>query len=327
MTTIAPHSPELHHPALRATLAMPQLRESLRSLVRRRVPRQDADDVLQAVLCDALAAENVPQVADEIPRWLMAIARHKVADFHRRASRERVADGVEARSPFDPVEERDLLSRVAAAESAGSAGETLRWAVREWTGVPLSEIAVEVELPAEVVRQRVSRLRRKLRAKWLMAIVALLAIGVGAHEVTTPGARPVLAVSFGPHAKNHPPTDAPTAPAPAGNELDVTGKWHIAEVVDASRLDPTLRAFVMARAPFSSVELLRGANGADDRLVVHTPAGDREATVRWTEKSDAWRGKLTYGELIGSIEVRRDGAGIVVTADEGPMPGTVRLAH
>jgi hypothetical protein len=39
---------------------------------------------VQSVLCDALAAPHPPIDAAEVPRWVMAIARNKAADFHRR---------------------------------------------------------------------------------------------------------------------------------------------------------------------------------------------------------------------------------------------------
>lgn len=322
MTTIAPQ-----HLHLRATLAAPQLRESLRSMVHRRVPRQDADDVLQAVLCDALAAQKVPDDAEEIMRWLMAIAKHKVADFHRRAGRERASSDLEVRSPFDPVEERDLLARVAASEASGSAGETLRWAVREWTGVPLSEIALEAELPAEVVRQRVSRLRRRLRAKWLVAALALLWVGstarlFGRSEHPASVAEEV-ALTADDGTRHFDAARSAVAP------LDLGGTWKMGEVVDDRKLTTAFKAFVVARAPLTSFEIANDSHtpAGMDRILVHSPVGDRQAFVRWTEKGNAWKGELRFGTSKGSIEVRRDGEGLLVTCDDGPFPGSARFVR
>src|SRR5215467_12922982 len=77
----------------RALLAGNATRRRLSAIVRRRVPSQDADDVVQSVLCDALAAEQVPVDPDELARWLAGVARHKVADHHRRAARVALESG------------------------------------------------------------------------------------------------------------------------------------------------------------------------------------------------------------------------------------------
>src|SRR5690349_15785644 len=69
-------------------LADPALRRLLEDFVRRRVPATDVDDVVQTVLCDALAAQGRPTDEEELRKWLLGVARHKVADHHRRAVRE-----------------------------------------------------------------------------------------------------------------------------------------------------------------------------------------------------------------------------------------------
>src|SRR3954470_9835498 len=74
------------------SLGDPALRQSLQDFVRRRVPPSDVDDVVQTVLVDALAAEGRPREAEELRKWLLGIARHKVADCHRRAHREPPAE-------------------------------------------------------------------------------------------------------------------------------------------------------------------------------------------------------------------------------------------
>src|SRR5687767_7282890 len=65
------------------------IRRGLTALLRRRVPPQEVEDIAQTVLCDALAAGNIPSDPEEFRRWLTGIARHKIADFHRRAARGR----------------------------------------------------------------------------------------------------------------------------------------------------------------------------------------------------------------------------------------------
>ncbi|MDF2697521.1 MAG: hypothetical protein K0S65_5904, partial [Labilithrix sp.] len=63
------------------------VRRGLTALLRRRVPPQEVEDIAQTVLADALAASTVPTDPEELRRWLTGIARHKIADFHRRRAR------------------------------------------------------------------------------------------------------------------------------------------------------------------------------------------------------------------------------------------------
>src|SRR5262245_52599613 len=72
---------------------------STRGLLRRyvapRVPPSDVDDVIQATLLDAVASARAPDEDADIRHWLIAIARHKVADAHRarvRARRDQVME-------------------------------------------------------------------------------------------------------------------------------------------------------------------------------------------------------------------------------------------
>ena len=162
--TVAPYD-------IREALANPLVRRRLVAMVSRRVPADATEDVVQSVLCDALEARDVPP-AQSLPRWLHVIARNKVADFHRRARRQPSEPEIEAAST-DPIEERDLLERAAEVAPDPRAFE---WIVRAESGVSLAEIAREEDLPAPVVRQRVSRLRRALRTALLVAAALALAV-------------------------------------------------------------------------------------------------------------------------------------------------------
>lgn len=160
-------------------LAEPALRRTLEDFVRRRVPAPDVDDVVQTVLCDALASAARPADSEELKKWLLGIARHKVADHHRRAQREPAAELPELEANPPPIEERSL-ARWAEEQAAptSEAQKTLAWMAREGEGEKLENIAAEENVPAARVRQRVSRMRRWMKERWMaeLAAVALLAV-------------------------------------------------------------------------------------------------------------------------------------------------------
>ncbi len=167
---------------VREGLAAPSLRHSLASMVRRRVPAADVEDIAQTILCDALAAPNVPSDPEDLRRFVAGIARHKVADFHRRARRAEptVADveTIEQLATKPCFEARTLLARIARSVASSSRErETLGWLLREYAGEQLRVIAAEAGLPAPAVRQRVSRLRRMLRSQWSHALLLILVVG------------------------------------------------------------------------------------------------------------------------------------------------------
>jgi DNA-directed RNA polymerase specialized sigma24 family protein len=175
-------APEPRGPVSHELLSRPELRRYLEAYVRRRVPGAEADDAVQSVLCAALEARRVPSDAEELRKWLTGIARHKIAALHQRASRERGAELGEVEAKPAPIEEASLLRwALRNVEDSGTerGDETLDWMARESDGEKLESIAEEAKLPAARVRQRVSRLRRWLKARW----VAELALAASALVV------------------------------------------------------------------------------------------------------------------------------------------------
>jgi RNA polymerase sigma factor (sigma-70 family) len=163
-----------------AALGDPELRRFLRDYVKKRVGQDDVDDVVQTVLVDALASTKRPDDPAEIRKWLVGIARHKCADVHRRAGRERPADEDLPDQPAQPppVEERALVRWAEEqAQSTREADKTLGWMAREGEGDKLEHIAEEEALPAARVRQRVSRMRRFLKERWLAEVALVAALG------------------------------------------------------------------------------------------------------------------------------------------------------
>lgn len=163
-------------------LGDPRLRRELIAMVRRRVPSDEVDDIVQATLTEALSASSAPDSIDELRRWIWGIARHKVADLHRK--KKHVSADELPETPGDDTREareaRDLLRWAESELPEGeNAQQTLGWLLREGEGEKLEHIAEAERLPAPRVRQRVTRLRQHFRARW-QAQLAAVATLVGA---------------------------------------------------------------------------------------------------------------------------------------------------
>jgi DNA-directed RNA polymerase specialized sigma24 family protein len=244
-----------HAGAGRRQLEGQDVRRALTALLRRRVPPQEVEDIAQTVLCDALAAGRIPSDPEEFRRWLTGIARHKIADFHRRAARGRVrtagGEGAElvAASPT-AFEEREVLENLLAEPRTRRDAETMEWLVREHDGERLIDIASTEGLPAPVVRQRVSRFRRALRARWVGLFALALVAGGGAYVVRDLDSPPARATAPRPHpsiaadpAASSPPVIVPT-PVPTGDLVrEIQGDWVIQTVTPARPLSPSEERF------------------------------------------------------------------------------------
>jgi DNA-directed RNA polymerase specialized sigma24 family protein len=163
-----------------AGLANPVLHAELKRFLARRLGDTDAEDLVQATLAEALASPNLPADPEGLRRFVFGIARHKLVDYLRRRGRETNDDDSETAAPSgDSLGVRDLM-RWAERElpPEGDAQRTFEWMLREGDGERLEQIAEEEQIPAPRVRQRVSRLRRYLRARWV-AQVAVLGLGTG----------------------------------------------------------------------------------------------------------------------------------------------------
>lgn len=177
-------APKVDAPKVDAALADPELRRFLLEFVKRRVSAADADDIVQTVLCDALVAKNLPTEKEELRKYLLGIAKHKVVDTHRRTSREEVGDPPELVANPPPVEEESLLRWAEKqAPTTEEAQKTLSWMAREGEGEKLENIAADERVPAARVRQRVSRMRRWMKERWIAELAAVAALGVCAFVI------------------------------------------------------------------------------------------------------------------------------------------------
>ena len=305
MTTMA--SPDL----AREALAAPALRKSVAAMVRRRVPADDVEDVAQTILCDALAASSIPSNPEELRRFVAGIARHKVADFHRRPRWVELTTAPEPTAVQAPVEARALLARIASSAAASvREQETLGWLVREHAGEPLSTIAADAGLPWPAVRQRVSRLRRALRSQWAHALALLVIAGAcGALAERGRAHRSAIVAD---------PTGDPVARA----AIVAEGVWHIERVVDSKGAFDTAAAAIEARLVTvrisgRHVEIVGPVRTTTLRIVSITTRGDGDLAI---ELRDAGGG---VQHAIGSIERDR----MRLTVLDGPLRGSALLAR
>lgn len=290
-------------------------------MLRRRVPAEEAQDLAQTVLCDALAAPAVPSDPDELQRWMNGIARNKVSDFHRRGRRLVPDESVnELESPPPAYEARALLGEVLHTTSPRDRA-TLDWIVREHEGERLNDIAKEEGLPPPVIRQRISRLRRLLRARWAGALVALVGVASAAgfhrHYVEE-----FPSIVFAPDG----PAETPAAALDLDLALDlarVDGTFKIVSVTAASDLPPARRKLLELQASGATVRVTSG------RIEIESSAGRLVRDVRVVGKSKEGT-SLELKSASGRVEhavVRGDGDRFVVTILDGSMRGQITLVR
>lgn len=311
-TSLALH-PQAFSPASRpsAFLASTATRRLLTKYVARRVPASEVEDVVQATLCDAIASARTPSDAGDLHRWLLAIARFKVADAHRAVARlfPGPADAGEIPAPSSQPLEAQSLATWAEQQlpPGGTARRTLQWMLREAEGDKLESIAADEQLPAERVRQRVSRLRRFMRERWIAELAAALAAGlIAAFGARSLAGRDEIIL---PEVIAEPSTD----------EARLRGSWRLVS------FEPSQPLSVARQALF---------NQLSPTLVVTFDGRFAQATARDGSFERAWGVALSNGgrlELVDAkdqrtmIDYAREGDDLVIKAESGPWAGVSRF--
>lgn len=310
MTAQTTPLPLSQHPsALRAQLEAPRFRERLAASLRRRVPASDAEDLVQSILCEALAAD-APADPEEIPRWIAGIARHKVADFYRRARRERPSVGgdLDPGAEAVPVETRDLLQRVASdAARDARARQTLEWIVREHEGEALSDIAAQNQVAAPVVRQRVSRMRRALRRRWVtLLFLALAGGGAVAYFATRDEVAQIV-----------PEPQAARQGAPSASPIATAqGTW----TAEKWAIDPSMDSSYRALAELYVTGLVVRVSGSKVTLASNGTSIERTVSMRQVGPDS-----FVASSGADSAHVKVDGERLTVSSKTGVWRGTVVL--
>jgi hypothetical protein len=201
-------------------------------------------------------------------------------------------------------EARALLDRVAESVATARERETLGWLVREHNGEQLAEIAEEAGIPAPAVRQRVSRLRRLLRARWSHALAFLLvagSCGALARHAMIPDT--IVAEPIG-----RQPPRATGLPQ---------GVWRIDRVLTDPGVATKLAPAVRVRVDGAHITLSAAAQSTERDVIEmkRSPDGSFELTVQ-----DA-SGRIEHASL------RPDGDGFVITLEDGVLRGSARVVR
>jgi DNA-directed RNA polymerase specialized sigma24 family protein len=288
-------------------LSAPATRRLLTRYVARRVPACDVDDVVQATLCDALASGRAPWQEGDLHRWLLAIARFKVVDAHRAAARAAEGDPGELAGPPAPIEAESLF-RWAERQLPAGASATLRWMLREAEGEKLEAIAADEALPAARVRQRVSRLRRWMRERWLAELSLVAVLGVVAASALGSARRSYTAIE-------------PEIGAPASAwDTRLAGRWRLVGYRPEAPLSAGRQALFSRVAPGLGITFdgrrLRAATadgGLDRSFTALLAAGGQLSLVE------------TEGEQRIAVTYAWDGEDLLITAPSGPWAGVARF--
>ncbi len=249
----------------RPSLADPRFHRALASMVRKRVPESDADDIVQSVLTDALASKTAPEDPDAMRKWVFAVAKNKIADFYRKRRREEPSELADIPAEETPYSERDLL-RWAERELPpnSESPKTLEWMLREGDGEKLESIAESEQIPAPRVRQRVSRMRRFLKERWVATALAGTLVVITIIVIllkVRPSPQPDVAVT--------PEIPRPTAPV-RDPRLELAGKERkdALDKCDHSEWQPCLDGLDRAAVDDPTIE-------ADPRVIqARKAAGD-----------------------------------------------------
>lgn len=281
------------------TLTDPRLRLLLTRSVGRRVDAADVEDVVQSTLTEAFASEALPRSEEEVRRFVFAIARQKIADIFRKRGRER--RNLEAMPPVAPhtAPSGDLLRWAEGVlPPKPEARRTLQWMLREADGETLADVAAADRVPAAVVRQRVSRLRRFLRARWAKEVAGLSALGLIVVGIA-------LFVLRDRTAKIGPPP-SPDLSVPKDQPKTAPPDILPEEGVAITSATPAVSG---AAPPAHSTEFDRGAAARALRVVdvqgcadASTPAGAGHVTLTFGSDGSVTSAVVDAGLLVGRHE-------------------------
>jgi RNA polymerase sigma factor (sigma-70 family) len=163
---------DVHEDDRRILEASARYRARLANFIRRRVPdRGEAEDILQEVFYELVAAYRLFEPVEEAGAWLFRVARNRITDFFRKKKPEAI-NGQFART--ESIEEGGAPLRIEELLPSPDAGPEAAYA----RGVLLEEIEAALdELPPE---QRAAFVGHELEAHSFKELAAEAGVSVNA---------------------------------------------------------------------------------------------------------------------------------------------------
>jgi RNA polymerase sigma factor (sigma-70 family) len=145
----------------------------LRSFIRRRVlDAAEAEDILQDVLYELVAAHRLMQPIEQAGAWLMRVARNRIIDRFRRKR----ADAFEARAaarPDDGDEEGSVLEELLPSIEPGPEGEAIRQVLLEQVEEALDDLPRE-QREVFIAHELEGASFKELAGRWGVGVNTLL---------------------------------------------------------------------------------------------------------------------------------------------------------
>jgi RNA polymerase sigma factor (sigma-70 family) len=164
---------DVHEDDRRILEASARYRTRLANFIRRRVPDPgEAEDILQEVFYELVAAYRLFEPVEEAGAWLFRVARNRITDFFRKNKPEALPEAI--RGPFAGTEEGGAPLRLDELLPSPHAGPEAAYA----HGVLLDEIEAALdELPAE---QRAAFVGHELEGRSFKELAAEAGVSVNA---------------------------------------------------------------------------------------------------------------------------------------------------
>lgn len=145
----------------------------LRNFIRRRVlDAAEAEDILQDVLYELVAAHRLMQPIEQAGAWLMRVARNRIIDRFRK----RKTDSLAAQSPAQPVDDEEegaALEDLLPSLEPGPEGETIQRVLLEQIEDALDELPPE-QREVFVAHELEGASFKELAERWDVSVNTLL---------------------------------------------------------------------------------------------------------------------------------------------------------
>jgi RNA polymerase sigma factor (sigma-70 family) len=145
----------------------------LRNFIRRRVlDAADAEDILQEVLYELVAAHRLMQPIEQASAWLLRVARNRIIDRFRKKGADGISSRVPLRSDNDGEEEGSLEDLLPSIEP-GPEGEAVRQVLLERVEAALDELPPE-QRAVFIAHELEGASFKELAARWGVGMNTLL---------------------------------------------------------------------------------------------------------------------------------------------------------